>query len=144
VILPDLNILLYAYNPFAKQHEPARKWWESKLAGDEIIGLPNEVILGFVRIATHPKLGSATVPLPAVKRVVLDWLAHPGGRVLLPREDHAAKVIDLMERAGVSGALASDASLAVHAIEHRATLFSNDADFARFPSLQWENPLDRR
>lgn len=141
MILPDLNILLYAYNPFAAHHAPARKWWEDTLAGKEIIGLPNEVTLGFVRIATHPKLGSAIVPMKAAKQVVLGWLSHPGVRVLLPREDHTTKVIDLMERAGVSGALTLDASLAVHAIENRATLCSNDADFSRFPGLDWKNPL---
>lgn len=143
MILPDLNLLLYAYNPFVRQHEPARHWWESALGGGEIIGLPTEISLGFVRLATHPRLGAAVVPLEAAKRVVLGWLSHPSVRVLPPGEDHTAKVIDLMERAGVSGALTSDASLAVHAIEHRATLFSNDADFARFPGLAWKNPLVR-
>lgn len=40
-----------------------------------------------------------------------------------------------------SGALVSDASLAVHAFENRATLCTNDADFARFKGLIWHNPL---
>ena len=46
-----------------------------------------------------------------------------------------------MQRAGVPDALTSDASLAVHAMENRATLCSNDGDFARFPGLDWKNPL---
>lgn len=141
MILPDLNLLLYAYNPFARDHERARRWWETTLRSGEIIGLPNEISLGFVRIATHPRLGPATVPVEAAKRVVLGWLAHKGARVLLPKEDHVAKVLDLMEIAGVSGAVASDASLAVYAMQHRATLCTNDADFARFPGLEWRNPL---
>ncbi len=141
MILPDLNLLLYAYNPFAPQHKAAHAWWQETLQGGEIIGLPHEVTLGFVRIATHPRLGNAAVALPKAKTVVMGWLAHPSSRVLLPGEGHAVKVIDLMERAGASGALASDASLAIHAIEHRATLCTNDADFARFPGLDWRNPL---
>lgn len=40
-----------------------------------------------------------------------------------------------MERSQCSGALASDASLAVYAIVNRAILCSNDADFARFPGF---------
>ena len=141
MILPDLNILLYAYNPHARDHHPAREWWTSALHGQEIIGLPNEVILGFVRIATTPRLGAACVPLKAARRVVQGWLEHPGTRVLLPREDHASRVMALMTQAGLSGVHASDASLAVYAIEHRATLYTNDADFARFPDLEWANPL---
>ena len=141
MILPDLNLLLYAYNPYSREHESARRWWESALAGGEIIGLPHEISLGFVRIATHPRLGPATVSVEAAKRVVLTWLKQPGVRVPLPKEDHASKVLDLMQRAGASGALTSDASLAVHAMENRATLCTNDSDFARFPGLDWKNPL---
>jgi predicted nucleic acid-binding protein len=31
--------------------------------------------------------------------------------------------------------------LALYAISHRAVLQTNDADFSRFPGLQWRNPL---
>ena len=34
-----------------------------------------------------------------------------------------------------------DAHLAALAIEHGATLYSADRDFARFPDLNWKNPL---
>lgn len=40
-----------------------------------------------------------------------------------------------------SGVIASDAVLAVYTISHRAVLRTNDADFSRFPGLQWRNPL---
>ena len=61
--------------------------------------------------------------------------------MLLPTENHSVKVLSLLGRSGASGQLASDASLAIYAMESRATLFSNDADFARFPGLKWANPL---
>lgn len=48
-----------------------------------------------------------------------------------------------MTAAMAAGPVLSDAILAAYAIEHRATLFTNDADFARFPGLQWDNPLLR-
>ncbi len=40
-----------------------------------------------------------------------------------------------------SGLLISDAVLASYAIENRAVLHTNDADFSRFPALSWRNPL---
>ncbi|MGJ8652678.1 MAG: TA system VapC family ribonuclease toxin [Opitutaceae bacterium] len=141
MILPDLNLLLYAYNPHAPQHARAKQWWESVLNGRELIGLPHEVTMGFVRIATNPRLGAASVPLTAARAVVDSWSQSPIVRVLLPSEDHSVKVFDLMERSGVSGQLTSDASLAVYAMEGRATLCSNDSDFARFSGLEWKNPL---
>ena len=84
MILPDLNLLLYAYNPHAPQHLKAKEWWESAINGRELIGLPNEVTLGFVRIATNPRLGEAAVSLSAAKAVVEGWLQIPVVRVLLP------------------------------------------------------------
>lgn len=141
MILPDLNLLLYAYNPFASEHKRAHQWWQTVLGGGEIIGLPHEIPLGFVRIATHARMGSATVPLEAARRTVQRWLSHHLVRVLIPKEDHILKVLDLMNRSRVAGAIVSDASLAVYAIEHRATLCTNDTDFSRFPGLDWRNPL---
>lgn len=141
MILPDLNLLLYAYNPHTPQHSRALVWWEACLRGDELIGLPHEVTLGFVRIATNPKLGGARVPLDAAAKVVESWLSRPNTKPLLPKEDHTVRVLALMAQCGASGQLTSDASLVVYAIEHRATLCSNDGDFARFPGLIWRNPL---
>jgi len=141
MILPDLNLLLYAYNPHVPQHLAARDWWESTLNGEELIGLPPEVSLGFVRIATNPRLGPAKVSLKAARRVVEGWLNAAITRPLLPKENHAEQVLALMTQCGASGQLTSDASLAVYAMEHRATLCSNDGDFARFPGLAWHNPL---
>ncbi len=142
MILPDINLLLYAYNPQTPQHVRAATWWESVMGGEELIGLPDEVSLGFVRIATNPKLGEACVSLEKARAVIEDWLALPHLRVLVPGADHFAKVLDLTQRAMGRGPLISDATLAVYALENRATLHSNDTDFARFPELDWVNPLE--
>jgi uncharacterized protein len=141
VILPDLNLLLYAYNPLAPQHAKARSWWEGVLNGTELIGIPHEISFGFVRIATNPKLGAATVSLAQARSVVESWHSVPHARVLVPGARHFDRVMTLMGQAMASGALLSDAILAAYAIEHRATLCSNDADFSRFTGLNWVNPL---
>ena len=141
MILPDLNLLLHAYNRHVAQHARAKQWWESVLNGRELIGLPLEVTLGFVRIATNSRMGAAAVSLAAARGVVDSWSESLVVRVLIQSEDHSAKVLDLLERSEASGLLTSDAFLAVYAIEARAKLCANDSDFARFPRLQWENPL---
>jgi len=141
MILPDINLLLYAYNPHVPQHAMAARWWESAMNGDEIIGLPHEVSLGFVRIASHTRLGAAAVPVDRARQVVETWLALPHVRVLLPPADHFSRVMQLVSQAMACGPLISDAVLASYAIENRAVLHTNDGDFARFPSLKWHNPL---
>ena len=141
MILPDINVLLYAYNPSAPAHVTAKRWWEAALNSSELIGLPHEVIFGFIRIATHPNLGAAAVPLSKARAVVEGWLELPQVRVLVPADDHFKSVMKLMEQANASGRVLSDAVLAAHAMAHRATLCSNDSDFARFEGLDWRNPL---
>lgn len=141
MILPDINVLLYAYNSATPQYAAARSWWENALNGNEGIGIPHEVTLGFVRIATNPKLRDASVSLEKAVSVVSSWLRAPNVNILLPEPDHAERVFELLRISNSSGTLMSDASLAVYAIRHRATLFSNDGDFSRFPGLKWANPL---
>lgn len=41
-------------------------------------------------------------------------------------------------------AVRSEAVLAAHTPLYRAPLYSNDADFARFPALLWKNPLTEK
>lgn len=141
MILPDLNLLLYAYNARMPQHDAAKRWWEKAINGDELIGMPFEIAFGFIRVATNPRLGPAKVALADARRVVQSWLDLPQVRVLTPGARHFIRVMDLMAAAMAAGSVVSDAILAAYAIEHRATLFTNDGDFARFPGLQWENPL---
>jgi len=144
VILPDLNLLLYAYNPHCSQHHKARKWWEGAMASDELIGLPHEVLFGFVRIATNQRLGEAAVTLAEARAVVEQWLDLPQARVLVPTARHFERTLDLMGVAMATGAVMSDAILAAYAMESGARLCSNDSDFSRFPGLTWENPLRPR
>ena len=141
MILPDINVLLYAYNQHVPQHHRARSWWESALNDDQLIALPHEVLFGFVRIATNPRLGPASVPLERARAVVEEWIGLPQVQVIVPTAGHLGRVLDLMSRAMGRGAVLSDAVLASYAIEHRARLCTTDADFARFPGLTWVNPL---
>ena len=71
----DLNILLYAVNQDAAHHEASRRWWEDAVNGDESIGLPWIVLLGFLRITTNPRIFPAPLD-PATAISKLDtWLA---------------------------------------------------------------------
>ena len=108
---------------------------------DELIILPHEILFGFVRIASNPRLGSAAVTVAKAKTVVETWLSLPQARVVTPTDGHFSRVMKLLERAQARGAILSDAILAAYAMEHRACLCTNDMDFGRFPGLDWVNPL---
>lgn len=48
MIIPDVNVRVYAYNPNARHHKAARLWWEDVIGGGRGIGLTWAVILGFI------------------------------------------------------------------------------------------------
>ena len=58
MIVPDINLLVYAYSEEAPLHAAARHWWEGLVNGHERIGLPWIVVAGFVRLMTHSDHGA--------------------------------------------------------------------------------------
>jgi hypothetical protein len=141
VIVPDVNLLVYAHNRAAAGHDRARAWWEDLVERDQPIGLAWAVMLGFVRLTTHPSV--LTSPLPPTDALdrVRGWLDEPNVRIVEPGPRHLDLLTELFRATGVGGSLTTDTHLAALAIEHQAELHSSDGDFARFPGLRWRNPL---
>ncbi len=136
----DLNVLLYAVNRDAVQHDRVRRWWETALGGDEPIGLAWIVLLGFLRLACNPRVFVNPLSADEALERVDAWLAHPNTRLVNEADEHWRSLRGLLADTGTSGSLTTDAHLASLAITHGATLASCDADFGRFPGLRWENP----
>jgi toxin-antitoxin system PIN domain toxin len=141
MILPDINILIHAHNSDSLRHEKAKAWWDAVLGGTEGIGLAWVVLLGFVRISTHPGiLANPMRPAQACSRVQ-EWLSLPTVHIPQPAEGHFGRLRASLEDLGTAGNLTTDAHLATLAVERGYTLYSTDTDFGRFPNLKWVNPL---
>jgi len=143
VIIPDVNLLLYAEIAAFPEHAKAKKWWEKALGGSDEVGLPTPALFGFVRIATNPRVFTPALPVDAAIEVIEGWLVRPNARVLVPGPRHLKIAFGLLRHLGTAGNLTTDVQLATYAIENAATLCSNDSDFARFASLVWKNPIAR-
>jgi len=141
VILPDVNLLVYAYNADAPHHAAARAWWEKTLVSGEEVGIPWAVSMGFVRLMTHPRVLVRPLEPERAIQYVQSWFELPAVRALEPGARHLEILIHLLRPLGVAASLTTDAHLAALAIEYRAELCSNDADLARFSGLVWRNPL---
>ena len=141
MILVDVNILLYATNDDDRQHATALQWLDRQLAGVAPVGLPWASLLGFLRLATNARVLTRPLAMSDAWRQVAEWLACEPAWVPQPTEHHAGVLAALLALPGVQGNLVPDAHLAALAIEHGLTLCSTDGDFARFPGLQWRNPL---
>jgi toxin-antitoxin system PIN domain toxin len=141
MILLDANLLLYAANRAAAEHEVARSWLDARLNGTAQVGIPWPSILAFVRIASNPAVVRRPVLPAEAWRQVREWLACDVAWTPLPGPGHVTVLERLLGLPIVTSRLVPDAHLAALAIEHGLTLCSTDGDFARFPGLKWENPL---
>jgi hypothetical protein len=141
VILVDANLLLYAANQAAPEHDLARAWLDGRLNGRVGVGLPWPSLLGFVRLATNPMVVRHPVTPAAAWRQVDEWLSCEPATVPLPGAAHRDILGGFLRASWMTSRLVPDAHLAALAIEHGLTLCSTDGDFARFPGLKWENPL---
>jgi toxin-antitoxin system PIN domain toxin len=142
MILPDVNIIVHAYNADSPVHDPARAWWEDALSAPRPVGLAWSVVLGYIRIGTHPRVLQSPLTTDVACGHVESWLAQPQVTLVHPGQRHASILFDLLRRLGTAGNLTTDAHLAALAIEHQAVVCSTDADFARFEGLNWQNPLE--
>lgn len=142
MIVLDANIILYAYDAASSQHAKARVWLERVLSETEPVGLPWQTISAFVRIITNPRLPGERLNLSEAAHIVEEWLAQPNAHVLVPSDDHWLVFRRMMLEGQAPGVLVSDAELAALTIEYGGVLNTTDRDFARFPGLRWNNPLN--
>jgi uncharacterized protein len=142
VILVDANLLIYAHNTLAQQHERAKQWLLATLDSDETIGLAWAPLLAFLRITTGIRSFIDPMSLAEAGGIVTGWLAHPRVSVLQPTERHWTILGRLLAEGQARGPLVMDAHLAALAIEHGATLCTTDRDFTRFKGLRLLNPLE--
>jgi toxin-antitoxin system PIN domain toxin len=141
VILPDVNLLLYAVDRKSPQHSVARKWLEETLSGGEDVRLAWLVILAFLRLTTLSARSAQPMTIDAAFAIMQGWLDHPSVSIAQPGPEHPRILRRLLTQVGTGGNLTTDAHLAALAMEYGAQLCSSDNDFARFPGLNWHNPL---
>jgi toxin-antitoxin system PIN domain toxin len=141
VILVDANLLVYAANPAAADHDAARAWLDARLGGDARVGLPWESLLAFVRLVTNRRVFARPASVSDAWHTVEGWLASETAFVPVATARHAEVLAPLLSTRGLGPQDVPDAHLAALAIEHGLTLCSADAGFARFTGLRWENPL---
>jgi uncharacterized protein len=138
--LVDANVLLYAVNSDAPQHEESRRWVDDALSGGDTVAFAWIALLAFVRLCTKIELFPAPLSIDEALDRVDAWLGAPSAVVIEPTTDHARIVRSLLAPVGVGGNLVNDAHLAALAVEHRCVVVSYDRDFARFEGVRVEEP----
>lgn len=142
MILPDVNVLVYAHHEDSPDHEPFRIWWEKTVNGPRGFAVADLVLSGFVHVVTHPRLFDHPLPTAAALDAVEAIRGRPNCTVLAPGGRHWAIFSHLCRHTRAKGNAIPDAYLAALAIETGSELVTADRGFARFPGLAVRHPLD--
>lgn len=137
MIIPDLNILLYAVDRSSIHHRKAKFWLEHTVNERmEQLGLPWAVYLGFLRLTTSTRVFRKPLTIDQACGWIDNLVEHPFCTFVNPGKAHRGIMRNLLLQTGTAANLVSDAHLAALALENDATLVTGDRDFLRFPSIK--------
>jgi toxin-antitoxin system PIN domain toxin len=141
MILPDVNVLVYAFRHDGPDYLTYRSWLDDVVSSDATFGLADLVLSGFLRTVTNPRIFNHPSPLGIALPFAEELRARPNCVPIAPGPRHWSIFCRLCREAGAKGNLVADAFLAALAIESGSEWITADRDFARFPGLRWRHPL---
>jgi len=141
VILPDVNVLLYAFRRDSARHAEYRGWLDEVVNGDAAYGIAPQTLASLIRISTHPSIYVTPSGLGEAIAFSRALLAPSHCTIVQPGARHWDLFVDLCERARAPGNLAQDAWFAALAVESGSEWITTDRDYARFPGLKWREPF---
>jgi uncharacterized protein len=140
MILPDVNVLIYAFRREVPQHSLCRAWLDGVVRGHERFGLSPLALAAVVRVTTnrraYAKPGSRDVALGFCE----DLMGQPHCQIVEPGERHWDIFRRLCVETETRGPRITDAWYAALAIEWGCEWITLDRDFSRFPGLRWRLP----
>lgn len=141
MILPDVNILLYAFRPDSVRHDEYRDWLENIVNGAEPFGISPQTLASLIRISTNRRIYlNPSSPAEALEfsgtLLKADHCVpiHAGRR-------HWVIFEDLCGTLQATGNLVQGAWFAALAIEAGCEWITTDRDYSRFPGLRWREPF---
>jgi hypothetical protein len=93
MILPDANLILYAYDLESPFHTVAATWWTKCLSEAEAVGLPHVILLAFLRLSDCKCIWQPTCIYEQVPGVAI--LCSNKVRIMRTRTLHAQRLIRL-------------------------------------------------
>lgn len=141
MILPDVNVLIYAFRADSMDHSSYRNWLDGVVNGVEAYGIAPQVLSSLVRICTHPRIYKQPSGIGESLAFCNSLLEAPNATAITPQERHWSIFQTLCNRSKTTGNLVPDAWLAALAIESGCEWITTDGDFGRFEELNWRRPF---
>jgi uncharacterized protein len=138
----DTNILLHASNAASPWHAAARSFLAQRAGDPDIFCVAWITLMGYVRIATHPRVFPHPLSPKEALANVEALLALPRVRAISEEDRFLDVYREVTGSGAVRGNLVPDAHLAALLRQHGIRrLYTADADFRRFDFLEARNPL---
>ncbi len=142
MLLPDVNVFVYAHREeFEEVHHAHAAWLVRLATGPEPFAVSVLAMAGFARIVTNPRIFSRPSTHDDLFGFLGELTKRQNARIVCPGAAFPSIFERLCRESGASGKLVADAAHAAVAIEHGCTFVTTDADFDRFPGLRWRHPL---
>ena len=77
MIVPDANLLIYAYDATCPDHASARAWLEDVFSSEEPVGIPWPAISAFLRIQTDTRIRGDRFTMQEAVSIVDRWFELP-------------------------------------------------------------------
>jgi toxin-antitoxin system PIN domain toxin len=141
MILPDVNVLIYAFRRDVLQHRVCRSWLAAVVSSDTRFGISPLVLSAVVRITTNPRAFRTPSAIEEAFGFCEDLLRQPHCQVVEPGERHWDIFRRLCLETDIRGSQVTDAWFAALAIEWGCEWITLDRDYARFAGLKWQLPV---
>ena len=141
MILPDVNVLLYAFRTDSVRHAEYHRWLQDLVNGEAAYAMAPQVLAWVARITTHPRIYARPSTLVEALSFAEALLQPNHCQVVHPGPRHWDIFTNLCRRSRVTGNLVQDAWFAALAIESGCEWITTDHDYARFPGLRWREPF---
>jgi uncharacterized protein len=143
MILPDVNVLIYALRRDLPLHRICRPWLVALVSGGARFGLSLLVLSAVVRITTNTRVFRKPSTIAEAFGFCEDLLGQPHCQIVEPGERHWDIFKQLCTETETRGPSITDAWFAALAIESGCEWVTFDRDYARFPGLKWHAPQAR-
>ena len=140
MILPDVNILIYAFRKDTPEHAVCNPWLTGILAGEAAFGISPLAMSGMIRITTNGRIFRTPSAHEEAFRFCDYLRSQPNCRLVEPGERHWEIFRRLCLDTDTRGPRVTDAWFAALAIEWGCEWVTFDRDYARFPGLKWRTP----
>lgn len=140
MILPDVNVLLYAHDENSEFHAVASAWLKSVLSTEQVF-FSWHTITGFLRIITNHRISINPLTIAQAIEIVESWLESDNSHLISLEKKNWPIFAKMLVDGQASGNLVMDAHLAAMAASCGAILVSTDRDFLRFSGIKVINPI---